>query len=332
MSCGDDETAETPAAYKASGKSLTVVCSIGGLGDNGYNDNIMEGLMDFYNTHDVVLHIAHPESIDDALSVYESWLLSSADSSLLVFAGSEYQDIPDASDNLGGKKVLIMESTRSDLPEGASVAKIQRYGASWLSGLMVAKGRTVVVKAMDGDEMVDDAAKGFIDGYSAYSDYTPYTIVLSDNYDGFSMPNQAYSAISDLYSKELDDLEDSSYSFSTIFPLAGGSNIGLQRFSFAMNRLCGIIGMDRDISSLSDWTPFSVVIRSGDLLRDLVTLWHEGSDIPSSVVYGLDSKYIDIVTNPTTSVFFGTWDDDLFPRLKSEYFDEAVRKEAEYEK
>ena len=92
-SCSDNDEDKTAGKVR----QLTVVFSTGGLGDNGYNDKIMQGVMNFAGSHtDVETHIIRPHTLDEAREIYRNWLsyaANSNDSSLIVFASSEYSEV-----------------------------------------------------------------------------------------------------------------------------------------------------------------------------------------------------------------------------------------------
>lgn len=52
---------------------LTVVTSISGLGDMGYNDKIMSGIMEFYGHHDVNMTLVSPTSLDEVRQLILDW-------------------------------------------------------------------------------------------------------------------------------------------------------------------------------------------------------------------------------------------------------------------
>ena len=55
---------------------ITVLMSLGGQGDNGYNDLITEGIMKVSNHQDVELSMIHPCDMDEARDIFHSWMQS----------------------------------------------------------------------------------------------------------------------------------------------------------------------------------------------------------------------------------------------------------------
>lgn len=100
VACSGEGTCLPDDASLGAGKwRLTLICSPNGLGDNGYNDKIFEGVCRFLDVYgdEVEFHLKTPLSIDAALQDYEDWLAEpekEGKNDLLVLAGSEYRDFP----------------------------------------------------------------------------------------------------------------------------------------------------------------------------------------------------------------------------------------------
>ena len=346
-SCSDDDATESSEACH---RQLTVVFSTGGLGDNGYNDKMMQGMMSFAGSHkDVATHILRPQSLDEAREIYADWLSRSAqsnDSSLIVFASSEYADVVKATASTkegspkGNNTVMLFESGGEGIPEGIITAKLQRYGASYLAGAMVSEDQAILVLAMEGDEMVDDAAKGFTDGHHAHSSHKLHRVVLANDYTGFNMPLEAYRRVDSIYVNDKPEDEGqkplwaSSRSFSHVYSVAGGSNVGVRQLVLNCTYSAGLIGIDNDLSALSNLVSLSVVLESGKLIADYIKAWYHGSEIKSHAVYGLDSEYVRIAVNPNASAYFNDdyYEEDVFPKRYDRYINEARERETEYER
>lgn len=342
LSCSDDNNEKTSGR---GGRQLTVVFSTGGLGDNGYNDKIMQGVMSFAGSHaDVETHILRPQSLDEAREIYANWLSRSAqsnDSSLIVFASSEYADVVKTLSSLpkGNNKVMLFESGGEGIPEGVVTAKLQRYGASYLAGAMVSEDQAILVLAMEGDEMVDDAAKGFTDGHQAHSPHKLHRLVLANDYTGFNMPLEAYRQVDSIYVNDKPEDESqkplwaSVRSFSHVYSVAGGSNVGVRQLVLNCPYSAALIGIDNDLSALSNIVSFSVVLEAGKLISDYIKAWYDGGEIKSHAIYGLSSEYVYIAINPGASAFFNDdyYEEDVFPKRYDKYINEAKEKEIEYE-
>ncbi len=317
---GDDNTAKTIESR------LTVITSLNGAGDNGYNDKITAGVMQFYENHDVAMSLVRPASIDEARSALRSWIAADADvPSLLMLAGSDYEAMMKAEDVTLGKnqKILLFES--NGIP-GICTFRIQRYGASYLAGCMASPhGGATVVAALSGDQILEDGIRGFTEGYSAHNSGRQVEVVyLADNYSGYAMPDSAY--------RLADTMQD-----SFVLPLAGGSNNGLYKYS-REHRLVTmlVVGMDADCSAYSDRVPFSVVIKIDEVVNRYLSDWYEGKELAVHKTFGLESGVVDIAVSP---LFYGATDiyEDYYldnaywQNAYRQYRAEAIGKEAEYE-
>ena len=52
---------------------LTVVTSVNGLGDMGYYDKIMEGVMNFYEQHDLEMNLICPQDEEEVIQIISNW-------------------------------------------------------------------------------------------------------------------------------------------------------------------------------------------------------------------------------------------------------------------
>lgn len=311
-------------------KSVTILTSLNGAGDNGYNDLVVSGFMKFYNAHpEVALSMLHPTTMDDASRAIQNWLKESADKpdALLVLAASEYETLlANSSVKLkGNQQILLFESTRSDFPEGVTTFHIQRYGVCYLAGCMARKhSEAAVIAAMPNDQTLKDATEGFTKGYREQGGEKITTYFLAEDASGYAMPDSAYRMASQL-------------SEAFILPLAGGSNNGI--FKYSREQLFDtmlVVGMDVDCAALSKRIPFSIVLRMDELLEYYLNTWLTEEKFPASISYGLESDYVDIVISSLFDKWVDVWeeyyeDPDFWINSYQEYKDKAIEEEKRYE-
>ncbi len=320
-SCSEDEGDD--GLYRP---RLTVITSLNGAGDNGYNDKITAGVMQFYESHDVAMSLIRPTTIDEARSALHAWLAADADvPSLLVLAGSDYEAMMKSEHlTLGqNRKILMFES---DGIPGICTFRIQRYGASYLAGCMASPhGEATVVAALPGEQTLADGIRGFADGYSAHNGGRQAKVAyLADSYSGYAMPDSAYRLAA--------TMED-----HFIYPLAGGSNNGLYKYSREHSLVTMLVaGMDADCSAYSDRVPFSVVIRMDEVVERYLSDWYDGRELAERQTFGLESGVVDIVVSPLFYAGIDIWEDyyqdeTYWQNACGQYKAEAIRKEAEYE-
>lgn len=309
---------------------LTVITSISGLGDMGYNDMIMSGIMKFYDEQDINMSMFHPIDMEEVKQSVSSWCSSTAGiqkKCMLLLADNAYEKILrelniSLADN---QNILIFETESKDLPKGVITFNIDRYGVAYLAGCMAMKHEAAtVVAAMPDNRILERAIDGFRDGYCSEGNTHFEVIYLAEDDSGFRMQNKAYQITGEMNN-------------SFIFPVAGGSNNGVYKYSREDNIFLPLIaGMDVDCSYFSPRVPFSVVVRIDELVNEYLTAWTEGKEMEPYSTYGLASGMTDIVTS---KIFYGNltiWEDyydspDFWDRMYIKYKDKALSIESENE-
>ena len=326
-SCSSDDESDPMTDYHL---HITVINSIGGLGDMGYNDQIMSGIMHFYEANDVSMNLVRPNKKEEADQAFQQWQAETRDNgkSLLVLAGSEYETLV-AANNVAlaeNQQVLLVESKNKNLPEGVSTFYINRYGASYLAGCMAKEHEAAtIIAAMPHNSTLEEAIAGFSDGYRTHSQKEAQVVYLADDESGFNMPDKAYQTMGDIYN-------------AFVFPLAGGSNTGVYKYSReASFYLPLIVGMDTDCSMYSDRIPFSMIIHINKVVEQYLTDWLNDVPLEKNQVFGLESGMIDIVMSPVFYRNMDVWEDyydseDYWMKAYQNHKVEAIGKEEAYEK
>ena len=287
---GEDESREdNPYASK----QAIVLFSPGGIGDMGYNDQILRGIQQVKEEKDFMLLFSSPSSLEEARRIFGDWLEMDTGGidCLFVLGGNEYEDM--ARELLGGgkypgKKVLLFETLDPEIP--AYTFSISMYGACYLAGCAAvpfAAGKAAVMRGNSNDATVARAAGGFVKGYTDHGGGTADVYSLADDWTGYAMPDSAYRAVARLAGE-----------YGYLFPLAGGSNLGMFRYAREYPDDFYMAGMDVDQSGYSSRITCSVVKNIDRLIGYYLDLWLEDETIPRNEVYGLESGYIDIVVSP----------------------------------
>lgn len=330
----DGDTAETLQESLL----VTLVTSLNGAGDNGYNDLILSGALKFYQEHENVnLSLVWPHNMEEAELLLSSWMeKESEERQLLILGGNEYERMVREKDiELDKNKTILL--FESEGIQGVNTVRIQRYGISYLAGCIVApEGCATIIAALPDDPILTDAISGFTDGFKAYCDNEEEededsyfktgldTIYLANDYTGYAMPDSTYRLVTEINN-------------GFIYPLAGGSNNGIYKsirdnhFALAM-----VIGMDADCSAHGKSIPFSVVIRTDKLVENYLTMWTDGEELPSHSSYGLEDGYTDIIISPYFYDMNIQWkpyyeEENYWEKAYHMYKDEAIEKEMEYE-
>lgn len=325
VSCKEEEDIETDMRPQ-----LTLITSISGLGDLGYNDMIMSGIMKFYYEQDINMSKTHPTDMEEVKRSVADWCSSTAGrpgKCMLLLADNAYEKILrelniTLADN---QNILIFETESNDLPKGVITFNIDRYGVAYLAGCMAMKHEAAtVVAAMPDNHILNRAIDGFADGYCSEGNTNLEIVYLAEDDSGFRMPNKAYQTTAEINN-------------AFIFPVAGGSNNGVYKYSREDNIFLPLIaGMDVDCSYFSPRIPFSVVVRIDKLVNEYLTAWVQGKEIEPFRTYGLASGITDIVTSGVFYENLTTWEDyydtpGFWDRMYIKYKDKALSVESENE-
>lgn len=331
--------------------SIMVFFPPNGPGDNGYLDKILGAAARFSTAHPGALRIFQTTEADidshggslllpslDMMTISET----QQDTVLAIFVGSEFKNVLYQSEAPQGKlKVLLVEDDGVGAPEWLHTGQVDRYGASYLSGAMVAQQRAIIIAAMPGEPVLDRSVEGFIKGYGSIKGREVESIYyLANDYKGFTMQNKAH-AIVDSFQLNM------SWNYYTIYPLAGAANMGVYN-GLHETSLMQAIGVDNDYSAHSDNIPFSINIGVDKLIQDYIEQWHATRQLPKRRVEGLGSKYVEFVFNDrwnNNGVFFD-WEDEsmdwsdldteatpeLWKQRYALFIDKAIEEEKAYAK
>ena len=221
-------------------------------------------------------------------------------------------------------KVLLIEDDGKGAPEWLHTCKIERYGACWLSGAMVAQQRAVIIAAMPDDPVLERSIEGFKKGYGSIKGREVDSVYyLANDYKGFTMQKKARTIVDSL------QIGNDMWNYCTVFPLAGAANIGVYN-GLHEATVVQAVGMDKDYSQVSDNIPFSINIGIDSLVMDYLNHWHDDRILPKRRVEGLGSKYVDIILNEQWNSLnlFYDWEDEnhefdigfIDNELKSEFW------------
>lgn len=288
--CTADRTDE-PAAPTP---QVVVLFSPGGLGDMSYNDCILQGVQGFKKEHpEVDVFMSSYGSLEETDRIFSDWLkrpesnipvlfvLASSDFEPLVEKYNEEYTLPP------NKTLLLFETTKTFDKPGIHTFQISMFGASYLAGVSasaVAPGaKSMILLGSSSDKPIQTARDGFLAGNGGECE----TLALAEDWQGFVMPTFTYREMSSWALR---------YGF--IFPVAGGSNAGIYRYSREFSNCPFLAGMDVDQSDLSSKITGSVVKRFDRLINEYFSNWLKGIELPKSALYGLESGYVDWQLSP----------------------------------
>lgn len=316
VGCSDTDAPEESADVTP---QVIFLFSPGGLGDMSYNDCMLQGVQNFKKNHpEIDVFLYSPPSMEVAERIFTDWLKRPGSNIPVVFtlASSDYEPLMDTyigeyelTDN---KRILFFETSRKFEDPQIYTFQISMYGASFLAGVTAAEitgdEKSLVLLGSSSDQPIRAAQDGFIDGLGTNNYDIDY---LADDWTGFVMANVTYQNMS-----KWSDL----YGF--IFPVAGGSNNGIYRYTREFTDSPFLAGMDIDQSELSTRIVGSVVKRLDLLIEEYFQEWLMTGDMPESRIYGLESGYVDWKLAPLY--------EETYYSLKEESLPLAIEKENEY--
>lgn len=328
--CQDDanDPASQQPAEPVTGKTqVSIVFSPQGLGDHAYNDLILRGVMEAQEEADVEITIYSPNTLDEGKSMIQGWLywlMDRGEIDAIVIAGNEYEAsirewMAAEGDNIRDelfRKMLLFETSGTDLP--LYTFMINMYGASYIAGSIATlfADSAAVIGANAADMSLKRNIDGFCDGFMDNAGKDVVASYLAPDFNGYSMPQEAY--------RQTDSLTGLNYRF--IYPVAGGSNQGVYRYSREYPDRLYTAGMDVNLSAYSAHITFSTVKRIDRVVKQYIKrLSSEGTFGDTlHTTYGIAGRYADI-----------DWVEGYeasYKELVDYYYPIVTEKEEEYEK
>lgn len=297
--------------------------SLDGIGDSGYNDCILSGVERVKKTYgnrcDLVMHM--PQSNEEAEGIFRNWLErpESDVPALCVLASSDYSVMAAkylGNKNLPANKRLLVFEDNPDVLANATTFTISSYGASFLCGVAAAKsvkGNALVVLSNPNEAPLEGFRAGFEAGfeYAGRSADDIDVVYMADDWHGYVMADQAYT-----------NMQEWSGKYDYIFPVAGGTNLGIYRYTRENPDSPLICGIDVDQSSLSPKINGCVLKHIDLAVEEHLSRWLETGELPESRVYGLEDGHSEWLAS---SGFDNPLLSDYETILK-----EAIRKEKSY--
>lgn len=314
VACSDSSDTEDLSYDKY---QVDILFSTSGLGDSGYNDAILYGIQQASKKYGFKLNFHQPKSVEAGWRCYQEWQNETDDGAqrLFIFASSDYEEtlrehIPSKRAN---DEVLFFESERPI--EHVASFRLNMYGASYYIGKLA--GRVVPsaasLMANPQDALITESEKGFRAGFTSENDNHYGVYYLSDSRnEGYNLPDSAYRVSFEMFQD---------YAF--VWPLAGGSNQGVFRYSREYPRSIFTAGVDSDMSMFSNCIICSLVKRIDLVLEDYLLYWIKGESMPEFSVYGLDTDYVQVMLSDNYQ--------ESLSELTYGLEEEAIKKEKQYE-
>ena len=337
---------QTDPADAPSAKPLvTVIYDPNAVGDGNYNDLIYQGVEQAAKEHDLRTMQLSPSTRDEGLAYLQTLFeqMSTAQDTvrrLFIVAAASYDNYLRQNNNrLAANPYadLLYLETAKPLDGKGSTLYLPYYGAMYEAGVIAQAlaPEVLLVAANPKVESVDGAVDGFTDGFNA--DYFQYperlnynkalvTEYLSDDVaGGFTIADTTAMRI-------MFDREWPGY-FHMLVPVCGGAARTFQH----LNDLMGgydFMGIDTYYDSSN--SSLSTVKHIDRAIALCIEQWLSPEGMPKHQSLGLADGYTGVEVTTDNSLFYGLLDyhnaAPLTEELRNTIHNDAIRKEAEYEK
>lgn len=309
--CSDDIVEQPPLLAK----SVRVIYALDGLGDRSYSDGIYTGICTFQERYpDIAVEHYQPETTANAEGAIAEWFNPSVTpqrkNRLLVLTNDAYVSVLTAHPEWripDGDAVLLLDHQHPlEAPwQNVYTRFVSAYGAAHEGAMLMyytGARHCGIVAANPVQVPVQDICQGFCDGFrTAGGSINPDTDIFylgQGLLDGFAEADSLFRLSYRLH----NDYEDK---FDFIMPVCGGSILGILNFTRHEPGAFYTCGMDTDLQEYSNNVAFSIVKRMDWLIEDFLEEWLAGRQQPQSEVYGLHSRYMEIIVS--------YWFNKLFP-------------------
>lgn len=281
--------------------TLTVVFPPGsGFSGAGYDDTVLKAVCESQaGSPEMEVKFLHPRTLADAREQLSDWMSSPQEDKALILCGPAYESILDGV-HLDSGRILLLDSVKSFDAPGVATLQLKRYGGAYLAGAVCSSFRNLIlIKAFDGDRMMDTVAQGILDGYKEQGEGEATTMVLAHDYSGANMPDELFTKLYDAVSAGIPI-----NNASLLAPVCGASRIGA--YAFSNNYYSSSLGIGEDCSAFSDLLPLSLVYDLGGIVKDYIGRWLRAETWPVHEDFGLSTGHAYLKYNPRYFEIAGT--------------------------
>ena len=341
---GDTIYQQDPDEPKASTTPLvTVIYGMDALGDRSYNDLIYQGVEDAAAKYGLRTMQLSPTSYEEGQgylrSMFET-VKSQPDTirRLFIVCAAGYDDYIRKNSNLFDSNPyadLLYLETPDPLSSGGSTLYMPYYGAMYEAGAIMPAllmNECLLLVSNPEDATVNKAAKGFADGFQ--TDYYQAKYEWGDVFlekhletrylaehsgEGYNIPDStAFHIINDV-----NDIFDYGY----IVPICGGSGTKLRYLCELTYTIGGCIGID--VVAPTQW--LSILKHIDRAVALCVGQWLSPEGMPKHQVLGLKEGYTEVAIN-SALCDLSLYNEFVPEELRQQIREDAIRKEAEYDK
>ncbi|MCQ2347591.1 MAG: hypothetical protein MJZ65_00195 [Paludibacteraceae bacterium] len=257
-------------------RQIVMITAVNGLGDHGYIDLILLGAERVYLNlpEDVYMLFYSPTSFEQAeqtVDYYASKGAADYDHTLIILAGSDYEPImlKYMNDAAMNPHVDILAFEMDEPQQGynadrIAVFSVDMYKGSYDAGVSVAQlgYQSPLIWLANENYILQLARDGFSDGYFSVTGVRPDTAMLSTDWRGYGMPDVTYQ-----------QMAERSQQYDFIYPVMGGSNMGIYRYLREHPEGPKVAGMDVDQSQYASNVIGSLVKHMDQLVEKYLDDW-----------------------------------------------------------
>ena len=325
-----------PADSASMAPLVTVIYDPNALGDGGYNDLIYQGVEQAAREHGLRTMQLSPATKAEGLAYLQTMFqqMEAAQDTvrrLFIVAAASYDDYLRQNNSRLEKNAyadLLCLETQIPLSGKGSTLYLPFYGAMYEAGAVapVIAPEVLLVAANPKVESVKEAVEafteGFRTGYLAADGQQLVTQYLSDDVaGGFAVADT--TAMRLLYQQQWQTWSQ------LMVPVCGGAGSTFRRL---IEMLGGYDYVGIDATVTSQHCPFSAVKHIDRAVVLCIGQWLATEGMPKHQVLGLADGYTELVVHPYTNSHKQAFSKQMTDALLSKIHNDAIRKEAEYEK
>ena len=333
---GDTIYQPDPADSASMAPLVTVIYDPNALGDGGYNDLIYQGVEQAAREHGLRTMQLSPATKAEGLAYLQTMFqqMEAAQDTvrrLFIVAAASYDDYLRQNNSRLEKNAyadLLYLETQIPLSGKGSTLYLPFYGAMYEAGAVapVIAPEVLLVAANPKVESVKEAVEafteGFRTGYLAADGQQLVTQYLSDDVaGGFAVADT--TAMRLLYQQQWQTWSQ------LMVPVCGGAGSTFRRL---IEMLGGYDYVGIDATVTSPHCPFSAVKHIDRAVVLCIGQWLATEGMPKHQVLGLADGYTELVVHPYTNSHKQAFSKQMTDALLSKIHNDAIRKEAEYEK
>ena len=316
-------------------RELTILFSPGGsFSGAGYDDAILKAVMESAaQNQNFVFRLLRPASVTQARSQAQAWQSDAGSLDALILCGPQYEELAGSLKPAQGC-VLLLDSDKT-YADGVASIQLKRYGGAYLAGALSYPFRMLLIKALNGDRMLDTVAEGIKEGFMDAGGGYFEQLVLSDSYQGMNMPDQLFNLLYNGFVEQKFGGEDPMLADDAcLVPVCGASRAGA--YSYSRNMFTVSLGIGKDCSAYSEMLPYSLIYDLGAVVKEYIQKWLREESWPVHADFGLSTGHVSIQYNPrffeekTGIVYRFKLLLEDYRKLEAQYTQTALEKEASH--